>query len=184
MKASELKKGMMINDGGELWVVVGLEHRTQGNKRGIYQSTIKNVLNNKIINRRFSPTDVIEKVDLDARKAQFLYSDHAGFHFMDTSSFESIALDDELVGSCKDYLKENLEVEIMYHDHHPVYIELPTSIAFKIKESAPGVKGDTSGRALKPATLETGLTINVPLFIEEGETVMVDTRTGEYLGRA
>lgn len=184
MKASELKKGMIINNEGGLWIVIEMDHKTPGNLRAIYQSTLKNVVNNKIISKRFSPTDTVDKVDLESKKMQYLYADHAGYHFMDMETYESMALSEELVGSSKGYLKENLEVEVLYHEHHPVSIELPVSVPFKVTESAPGTRGDTSGRALKPATLETGLVINVPLFIEEGETILVDTRTGEYLGRA
>lgn len=184
MKASELKKGMVIQDEGGLWTVIEMDHKTPGNLRAIYQSTLKNVVTGKIINKRYSPTDVVEMASLESKKVQYLYSDHAGHHFMDNETYESIALDKDLVGSAKDYLKENLEVEILYHDHNPVSIELPVSIALKIVESAPGAKGDTSGRAMKPATLETGLVINVPLFIDEGETVLVDSRSGDYIGRA
>ena len=184
MKASELKKGMIIKDDGGLWTVIEMDHKTPGNLRAIYQSTLKNIVNNKIINKRFSPSDTVEKADLESKSVQYLYADHSGFHFMDNSTYETITLGTDMVGSAKDYLKENLEVEVLYHEHSPVSIELPVSIALKVKESAPGTRGDTSGRAMKPATLETGLVINVPLFIEEGETVLVDTRTGEYLGRA
>lgn len=184
MKASELKKGMIISDEGGLWAVIEMDHRTPGNLRAIYQSTLKNIVSGKLINKRFSPSDSVEKAELDSKKVQYLYKDHSGYHFMDNETYESIALDVDLVGPSKDFLKENLEVEVLYHDHRPVSISLPVSVAFKITASAPGTRGDTSGRALKPATLETGLVINVPLFIEEGETILVDTRTGEYLGRA
>ncbi|MCM8761536.1 MAG: elongation factor P [Candidatus Omnitrophica bacterium] len=184
MKASELKRGMIIREGGDLLVVVEVEHRTPGNLRAIYQTTLKNIINGKLVNRRFSPTDTVEKADLESKKVQYLYRDHAGFHFMDMTSYETIVLDDQMIGQSKDYLKENLEVEVLYYEHRPVAIELPVSVALRITESAPGAKGDTSGRAMKPATLETGLVINVPLFIEEGETVLVDTRSGDYIGRA
>ena len=184
MKASELKRGMIIREGGELLVVIEMEHRTPGNLRAIYQATLKNILSGKMVNKRFSPADSVEKADLDTKKMQYLYSDHEGFHFMDMANYESITLEVELVGKTKDFLKENLAVEVLYYDHNPVAIEVPVSVALKITESAPGAKGDTSGRAQKPATLETGFVINVPLFIEEGEMVLVDTRTGEYLGRA
>jgi elongation factor P len=184
VKASELKKGMIITDEGGLWAVIEMDHKTPGNLRAIYQSTLKNIITNKIINKRFSPSDTVEQADLESKNVQYLYADHSGYHFMDNTTYESIALDTDLVGPAKDYLKENLEVEVLYHDNHPVSIALPISIALKITASAPGTRGDTSGRALKPATTETGLVINVPLFIEEGETVLVDTRTGEYLGRA
>lgn len=184
MKASELKKGMIIRDGGEFFVVIEMDHKTPGNLRAIYQATLKNLLNPKIINKRYSPGDSVEKADLESKKGQYLYSDHSGCHFMDMDNYETLTLSDDMVGDGKEYLKENLEVEILYYEHHPVSIELPVSVSLKVTSSAPGAKGDTSGRALKPATLETGLVVNVPLFIEEGEIVMVDTRTGEYLGRA
>lgn len=184
LKASELKKGMIIKDGGDFLVVVDIEHRTPGNLRAIYQTTLKNLLSAKMVNKRYSPADTVEKADLESKKVQYLYRDHSGFHFMDMATYESVALGDDMVGGAKDYLKENLEVELMYHEHRPISIEVPVSVALKIVESAPGVKGDTSGRAMKPAKLETGLTVNVPLFIEEGETILVDTRSGEYLGRA
>jgi elongation factor P len=103
---------------------------------------------------------------------------------MDMATYENIAISEEMVGQAKDYLKENLEIEILYNGHIPLSIELPVNVALKVKESSPGARGDTSGKASKPATLETGLVVNVPLFIEEGETLLIDTRTGQYLGRA
>jgi elongation factor P len=184
MKASELKKGMIVKDGADFLMVVDIEHRTPGNLRAIYQATLKNILSGKIVNKRYSPADTVEKADLESKKVQYLYKDHAGCHFMDMETYETLSLTEDMVGSAKDYLKENLEVELLYYEHKPVTIEMPVSVKLKIVESAPGVKGDTSGKAMKPATLETGLTINVPLFIEEGEIVLVDTRTGVYLGRA
>ena len=184
MKASELKRGMIIKDGGDFLVVVDMDHKTPGNLRAIYQATLKSILSSKIVNKRFSPSDSVEKADLESKKVQYLYKDHSGYNFMDMETYETLTVTDDMVGGGKDYLKENLEAELLYYEHNPVAIELPVSVSLKITNSAPGAKGDTSGRAMKPATLETGLTINVPLFIEEGEVVMVDTRTGEYLGRA
>lgn len=184
MKASELKKGMMIREKDGFYVVVDIEHRTPGNLRAIYQTTLKNLISGKLINERYSPSDSVEKVDLESKKMQYLYKDSAGLHFMDMETFEAINLDEALVGEGKNYMKENLEVEVLYHEHCPVTVELPVSVSLKVVESAPGIKGDTSGKTIKPATLETGITVNVPLFIEEGETIMVDTRTGGYLGRA
>jgi len=184
VKASELKRGMIIKEGPDFLIVIDIEHRTPGNLRAIYQATLKNLISGKMVNKRFSPADVVDKADLESRKVQYLYKDHSGYNFMDMGSYETINLGEDLVGTAKDYLKENLEVEIDYYEHRPVTIEIPVSVSLKIVESAPGAKGDTSGKAMKPATLETGLVINVPLFIEEGEMVLVDTRTGEYLGRA
>lgn len=184
MKASELKRGMIIKDGSDFLIVVDVEHRTPGNLRAIYQTTLKSLLTSKLVNKRYSPADTVDKAELESKKVQYLYHDHSGYHFMDMATYETMAISEDLIGQGKDYLKENLEAELLYYEHRPVTVELPVSVALKIKESAPGIKGDTSGKAMKPAILETGLQINVPLFIEEGETVMVDTRTGEYLGRA
>lgn len=183
MKASELKRGMIIKDGGDFYSVIEIEHRTPGNKRAIYQTTLKNLINAKMVNMRYSPTDAIEKADLESKKVQYLFRDHSGAHFMDMETYDTIILSDDMAGPAKDFLKENFEVEILYYEHHPVTIELPTSVDLKVTESAPGIRGDTSGKAMKLATLETGLKVNVPLFIEEGDIVKVDTRTCEYLGR-
>jgi elongation factor P len=184
MKASELKKGMIISDGGQLYVVTDVEHRTPGNLRAMYQTTLKNIIDGRIANRRYSAAENVDRVDLEAKKGQYLFHDHSGFHFMDMETYETIVLDDEILAGVKDYLKENIEISLMYHGHKPITAELPTSVDLKIVESAPGARGDTSGKAMKPATLETGLVVNVPLFIEEGEVIKVDTRNGQYLGRA
>jgi len=175
---------MIIEDNKQLYVVIDVEHRTPGNLRAIYQTTLKHILDGKISNMRYSPEDRVERVDLEAKTAQYLFHDHAGFHFMDMETYESIVLDAEILSSIKDFLKENAEVALLYHDHKPVTAELPTSIDLKVVESAPGARGDTSGKATKPAKMETGLIVNVPLFIEEGEIIKVDTRTGQYLSRA
>jgi elongation factor P len=184
VKASELARGMIIKEGNDFYIVVDIEHRTPGNLRAIYQTTLKNLLSDKTVNRRFSPADTVEKADLDSRKVQYLFRDHSGYHFMDMESYETLTISEEMIGQGKDYLKENLEVKILYYEHHPVTIELPVSVDLKVTESSPGIRGDTTGKATKSATLETGLTISVPLFVEEGEVIKVDTRTGEYLGRA
>lgn len=184
MKASELKRGMVVKDGSGFYVVVEIEHRTPGNLRAIYQTTLKNLLTAKLINKRYSPSDSVEKADLESKKFQYLFRDHSGFHFMDMSTYETVVMREDMVGEVKAYLKENLEVNIDYYEHRPIAIELPTSVALKVTESAPGIRGDTSGKTVKKASLETGLEVNVPLFINEGDVVIVDTRTGEYLGRA
>jgi elongation factor P len=184
VKASELKKGMIIKDGTEYLVVIEMDHKTPGNLRAIYQCTLKSLINPKIFNRRYSPTDTVEKAELDSKKVQYLFHDHAGFHFMDMENYETLSISDELVGDAKNFLKENMELELLYHDRLALAVELPANVDLKVVESAPGTRGDTSGKAMKPAKLETGLVINVPLFIDEGTTVKVDTRTNEYLGRA
>jgi elongation factor P len=184
MKASELKKGMIIDDGGQLYIVTDVDHKTPGNLRAIYQLTLKHLLDGRVTNKRFNPGDSVTKVDLEGKKAQYLFHDHAGFHFMDMENYETIVLGDDILSEIKNYLKENAEISLLYYGQNPVSAELPTSIDLKVIESHPGTRGDTSGKVTKPAKLETGLVINVPLFIEEGEVIKVDTRTGQYLGRA
>lgn len=184
MKASELKKGMIISDGGQLYVVTEIEHRTPGNLRAMYQTTLKNIIDGRLANRRYSAAENVDKVDLDAKNGQYLFHDHSGYHFMDMETYETIVLDDAILAGIKDYLKENIEISLMYHDHKPITAELPASVDLRVVESAPGARGDTSGKVTKSATLETGLVINVPLFIKEGEIIKVDTRTGQYLSRA
>jgi elongation factor P len=184
MKASELKKGMIISDGGQLYLVTDVEHRTPGNLRAMYQTTLKNLADGRIANRRYSAAENVDKIDLEPKKGQYLFHDHSGFHFMDMETYETIVLDDDILSQAKAYLKENIEISLLYNGPKPISVELPTSIDLKVVESAPGVRGDTSGKVTKPAKTETGLVVNVPLFIEEGEMIKVDTRNGQYLGRA
>jgi elongation factor P len=175
---------MIIKEGNDFLMVVEMDHKTPGNLRAIYQATLKSLLSSKTLSKRYSPSDTVEKADLESKKVQYLYRDHSGYHFMDNETYETMTIGDEMVGDNSNFLKENQEAELLYYEHNPVTIEIPVSVKLKIVESAPGAKGDTSGRATKPAKLETGFVVNVPLFIEEGETILVDTRTGEYLGRA
>ena len=184
MKASELKKGMIIQESGEYFVVIEMDHKTPGNLRAIYQATLKSLINPKTVNRRYSPSDMVDKVELESKKVQYLFHDHAGFHFMDMETYETLTISDDMVGDAKNYLKENLEVELLYHEHRPLALELPANVDLKVIEADPGTRGDTSGKALRPVKVETGLTVNVPLFIEEGTIIKVDTRTNDYLGRA
>ena len=184
MKASELKKGMIIKEGTEFYTVVDIAHRTPGNLRAIYQTTLKNLLTSKMMNMRYSPADTVEEAYLESKKGQYLFHDHSGFHFMDMETYETIVLPDELIGEIKNYLKESLEIEILYHEHRPIMVEPPLTVDLRVTETAPGAKGDTVGKATKQAKLETGMTLNVPLFIEEGNVLQIDTRTGKYIGRA
>ena len=115
MKASELKRGMIIKEGAVFYIVVEIEHRTPGNKRAIYQTTLKNLINAKIISKRYSPADAIEKADLESKKAQYLFRDHSGSHFMDMETYDTIVLGDDMAGQSKDFLKENIAVKILYY---------------------------------------------------------------------
>ncbi|HWX17009.1 MAG TPA: elongation factor P, partial [Chthoniobacterales bacterium] len=133
---------------------------------------------------RFGSTDKVEVVDIDRKHLEFSYKDHNGYHFMDPETYDTVTLQENLIGDAKDYLVENLSVQVLYAQGKPVQVDLPASVSLKIVESPQGLRGDTASNVTKPAVLETGKTINVPLFIEEGETVKIDTRTGNYMGRA
>ncbi len=182
--ANDLKKGMAVKYNGDIAVVLEVQHRTPGNLRAFVQAIIRSVRTGKSSDVRFGSTDKVELVDMERKKLEFSYADQTGFHFMDPESFETITFQDDLVGSAKDYLVENLAVEVLYAEGKPVEIELPASVNLRVVESPEGVRGDSSGNVMKPATLETGKLIQVPLFISEGETVKVDTRSGAYMGRA
>jgi len=184
LKASELKKGMIIIEGNNFLTVVDVDHKTPGNLRAIYQITLKNMITGRVNSVRYNPSDSVEEASLESKKGQYLFHDHAGFHFMDMETYDSIVLPDELIGDIKNYLKENLEIEILYHGHTPIIVETPVSINLKVTETTPGIKGDTVGKSMKSAVLETGMKINVPLFVNEGDVISVDTRDGKYLGRA
>jgi elongation factor P len=175
---------MAIKYGGEVCLVLDTQHRTPGNLRAFVQATIRNIKTGRSSLVRFASTEPIETVPLNRRKLEFSYKDATGYTFIDPSSFESTTLQEDLVGSCKDYLVEGAICEVMFNAEAPVQIELPPSVHLKVIESPEGVRGDTASNVQKAAVLETGISINVPLFIKEGEMIKVDTRTGAYMGRS
>ena len=182
--ANDIRKGTAIKYGGEVCVVLDSQHRTPGNLRAFVQATIRSIKTGKSSVVRFASTEQIEVVPLNRRKLDFSYQDGTGYTFMDPQSFESITLQEDLVGPCKDYLVEGSVCEILFNDEAPVQLDLPASVNLKVVESPEGVRGDTANNVQKLAVLETGISVNVPLFIKEGELVKVDTRTGQYMGRA
>jgi elongation factor P len=182
--ANDLRRGMAIKYNGNTAIVLEVHHRTPGNLRAFVQAIIRYINTGKSADVRFGSTDKVEIVDIERKQLEFSYKDRNGYHFMDPESYETITLPDNLIGEAKDYLVENLSVQVLYAQGKPVQIELPASVSLKIVESAEGLRGDTASNVTKPAKLESGKTINVPLFIKEGETVKIDTRTGAYMGRA
>jgi elongation factor P len=183
-QANDLRKGMAIRYNGNVAVVLEVQHRTPGNLRAFVQAIIRYIGTGKSADVRFGSTDKVESVDMQRQTLEFSYKDPQGFHFMDPESYETISLDEALLSDAKDYLVENLKVDVMYVEGKAVQVELPPSVTLRVTESAEGVKGDSANNVQKPATLETGKVINVPLFIKEGELVKIDTRTGGYMGRA
>jgi elongation factor P len=182
--ANDLRKGMAIKYNGNTAIVLEVHHRTPGNLRAFVQAIIRYISTGKSADVRFGSTDKVELIDMSRTTLEFSYKDNSGYHFMDPSSYETITLQENLLKDAKDYLVENLAVEVLYTEGRPVQVELPSSVNLKVVESAEGVRGDTASNVTKPALLETGKTVNVPLFIHEGESIKIDTRTGNYMGRA
>ncbi len=183
MQANDLRPGVAIIMNGEIYVVTDFHHHTPGNKRAIIQATIQSVKSGKIIQQRFSSTEAVMEANLDSKKTQYLYHDQNGYHFMDLEDFHTFELSDQVIGNKKFYMKENDEVKMDFHDGNPVLVEVPNHVYLKVTDSPPGVKGDSVSNHLKPATTETGLKVQVPMFIQEGDVIKIDTRSGEYLGR-
>jgi elongation factor P len=182
--ANDLRKGMAIKYNGNAAIVLEVHHRTPGNLRAFVQAIIRYINTGKSADVRFGSTDKVELVEIERKQLEFSYKDRNGYHFMDPETYDTITLQETFVGDSKDYLVENLSVQVLYAEGKPVQIELPASVGLKVIESPEGLRGDTASNVTKPAILETGMTINVPLFIREGETIKIDTRTGAYMGRA
>jgi elongation factor P len=182
--ANDLRKGMAIKYNGNAAVVLEVHHRTPGNLRAFVQAIIRYINTGKSADVRFGSTDKVELVEVERKQLDFSYKDKEGYHFMDPETYDTITFQEDFVGGAKDYLVENLEVQVLYAEGKPVEIELPSSVSLKVVESAEGLRGDTASNVTKPALLESGKSVNVPLFIKEGELIKIDTRTGAYMGRA
>lgn len=180
---SDLRNGLVIKYNNELHVIVKSEHRTPGNLRAFYQVKMKNLKNGKMIENRFRSGEEIEIVRLETRTFQYLYHDGTGYVFMNTDNYDQVPIPDDIIGDQSLYMKEGEEVQIMFDGEKPISVEFPPHVTLKVIESPPGVKGDTATGGTKPVKVETGATINAPLFINEGDLIKVDTRTGAYLER-
>jgi elongation factor P len=175
---------MAIRYNGNVAIVLDVQHRTPGNLRAFVQAIIRYINTGKSADVRFSSTEKMDVVEVHRTELEFSYSDNQGYHFMDPETYETITFDADFVGEAKEYLTENLKVEVLYVEGRAAQLELPAAVNLRVAESAEGVRGDSANNVQKPATLETGKSIQVPLFIKEGEIIKVDTRTGTYLGRA
>ena len=183
MQANNIRLGMAVLHQNQIYLVIDFSHRTPGNKRAFVQMSIKNISTGQIIQSRFSATEDVPLAHLDPKQVQYLYRDPQGFHFMDLADYHTFYLSETTVGDSGYYLKENMELEIMFYEEKPIQLNLPRQVSLKVVDSPPGIRGDSVSNNNKPAVLETGLKINVPIFIQEGTVIKVDTRTGEYLGR-
>ena len=182
--ANDLRKGMAIKYNGNPAIVLEVSHRTPGNLRAFVQCIVRYIGTGKSADIRFSSTEKVEVVETSRVNLEFSYQDHQGYHFMDLETFETISLQEDLIGDNKDFLTENTPVEVLYIEGKPVSIELPSSVELLVTESPEGIKGDSTSNVMKPATLETGKVISVPLFIKEGEKIKVSTKDSSYIGRA
>ena len=183
VSATEIKRGTVIKMDGELYLVVDYQHVTPGNWRGMVQAKLKSLKQGSVVQKRFRSTDKIEDVFLDHREMEYLYKDGDNYCFMDTENYEQILLPKEAVEDAMPYMILNSKAKIAFYEGKAISVELPTSVVLKIVETDPGMKGDTDVNDYKLAKMETGLMVKVPLFINSGEMIKVDTRTGEFLGR-
>ena len=184
VQAIQVRKGYILNYHNDLWRVTDRTHHTPGNLRAFVQAIIRYIGTGKSADVRFGSTDKIELVDINRSTLEFSYKDNSGYHFMDPTTYETVTLNENLLAAAKDYLVENLPVEVLSTGGRVVQVELPSSVQLKVVEAPEGLRGDTASNVTKPAILETGKTVNVPLFIQEGEKIKIDTRTGTYMGRA
>lgn len=182
--ANDIRKGQVIKYNGEPHLVMETQHRTPGNLRAFVQIKMRNLRYGKALDQRFASTDAMEVLPTEHKTLEFSYADRDSYAFMDPETFETVELSAALIGEAKNYLTANGKVDVLYVDDKPLTIELPSSVVLKVIESADGVKGDTASNVQKPATLETGLVVQVPLFIKEGELLKISTVDGTYMGRA
>jgi elongation factor P len=181
--SNDLKNGMVLSMDNQLWSVIEFQHVKPGKGPAFVRTKLKNVISGKVIDRTLNAGVKIETANVDKREMQYLYSDGDGYVFMDTQDYNQVTLSNALVGDAANYLLENQQAIVAIHEDNPIFIELPPSVVLEITFTEPGLQGDRSSGGTKPATVETGLQIQVPLFVEQGTKVKVDTRTGEYLGR-
>lgn len=182
--SNDLKNGMVLMIDGQLWSVIEFQHVKPGKGPAFVRTKLRNVTSDKVVDKTFNAGVKVETANVDRRDMQYLYNDGSGFVFMDSTTYDQMTLDPKVVGEASNFLLENQTATVAIHDGNPLYVELPASVVLEITYTEPGLQGDRATGGSKPATLETGFQIQVPLFIENNTRVKVDTRTGEYLGRA
>ncbi len=180
---NDLKNGIVLNIDGQLWTVVEFQHVKPGKGGAFVRTKLKNVLSGKVVDKTFNAGVKVETANVDKRSMQYLYNDGQDFVFMDSSTYDQVMVSEAVVGEAAKYMLESQEAIVATHEGNPLYVELPPSVVLEITYTEPGLQGDRSTGGTKPATLETGAEIQVPLFLETGTKVKVDTRDGSYLGR-
>ena len=184
ISSNDFRNGVTIIIEGQLWTVIEFLHVKPGKGSAFVRTRLKNARTGSTVERTFRAGEKLERAVLDTRPMQMLYNDTEGYHFMDKESFENVTLQRDLIGDPADFLKDGMEVTMQFHDVNPISVDLPAHVELKVEETDPGFKGDTSQGTTKPAKLETGATVNVPLFVNPGDTIKIDTRDRRYIGRA
>ena len=184
IQATRLKKGMLIKVDQDLLRVLELQHVTPGNLRGFVRVKLRNIRNGALSDQKLRSEDALERATLDEREMQYLYKDGDDYCFMDTTSYDQIHVSSETLGDSIHYLTPEMLIQVEFYGSEPVGIELPLAVDLKVLETAPGIKGATASAQVKPATLETGIVVQVPPFVNPGDVVRINTETGEYLSRA
>ena len=181
--SNDLKNGVVLNIDGQLWTVIDFQHVKPGKGGAFVRSKLKNVLSGKVVDKTFNAGVKVETASVDRRDMQYLYRDGDSWVFMDNNSYEQFPVPNSIVGESSKYLLENQTVQVAIHEGNPIIVDLPASVEIMLTYTEPGLQGDRSSGGTKPATLETGAEIQVPLFIESNTKIKVDTRDGSYLGR-
>ena len=182
--ATQMRPGMIIKHNNDLHLVFTVEHRTPGNLRAFIQAKLRNIRTGAMFEHRFRSSDPIERINVDETAMEYLYQDGDHYYFMNTETYEQIFLSKDVLGDAVDYLTANLQIKVEFYDGKPVGIELPQTVELTVVQTEPGLKSATASSVTKPATTETGLVVQVPPFINEGEKIRVDTAEGAYLSRA
>ena len=180
---NDIKNGSVLSIDGQLWNVIEFQHVKPGKGGAFVRTKLKNVRSGKVVDKTFNAGTKIDFATVDRRDFQYLYKDGDGFVFMDTTDYDQVTVPADIVGDAANYMLENQQVQVALHDGEALYVELPASVVLEVTYTEPGLQGDRSSAGTKPATLETGHEIQVPLFLETGTKVKVDTRDGSYLGR-
>lgn len=183
MKAAEMKKGQTVKVNDALYVIIDYQHVKLGKGGAVYQTKLKNLVDGSIHNIRFRAEEAVEEAYLDKRTYEYLYSAGSEHVLMNTETYDQITLDDDAFGGGPKYLKPNAQIQVSMYDGRPVIVALPNTVDLEVTDTAPEIKGATATNQYKPATLQTGLVVSVPPFVKAGETIRVDTRTGEYITR-
>lgn len=184
ISSNDFRNGVTIIIEGQLWTVIEFLHVKPGKGSAFVRTRLKNAKTGSTVEKTFRAGEKLERAILDTRPMQMLYNDTEGYHFMDKESFENVTVQRELIGDPADFLNDGMEVTMQFHDSNPIGIDLPAHVELKVEETDPGFKGDTAQGTTKPAKLETGATVNVPLFVNPGDTIRIDTRDRRYIGRA